>query len=84
MLFDAFVAIPMYLILAILDNEWQSLEVIGLELRTLAKKWLLKIYNKLDVQYEITIPEVISHLLNISNYYRDAIYANLHILHLLH
>jgi ATP-dependent DNA helicase PIF1 len=47
------------------------------------KRFLIKIYNKLDTQREVGVPEAISHLLNISDHYTDSMFERLHTSHLL-
>src|SRR5947207_13606209 len=48
-----------------------------------AKKFLLKTYNKIDAMREIGVPEAISHLLNFPDHYTDVIFQTLHTTHLL-
>ena len=49
----------------------------------IAKKMLLKVYNKLDSLREVGIPEAISHLLKFPDHYTDAKFVNIHTTHLL-
>ena len=49
----------------------------------ITKTFLIKTYNKLNTQREIEVSEAISHLLNISDHYTEAIFERLHTSHLL-
>ena len=49
----------------------------------IAKKFLIKTYNKLDTQREVGMPEAISHLLDVPDHYTDATFASLHTVHIL-
>src|SRR2546423_5534697 len=49
----------------------------------ITKRFLIKAYNKLDIQREVGVPEAISHLLNISDHYTEAVFQRLHTSHLL-
>ena len=49
----------------------------------ITKRFLIKTYNKLDIQREVGVPEAISHLLNISDHYTEAVFERLHTSHLL-
>ena len=49
----------------------------------IAKKMLLKIYNKLDSLREVGVPEAISHLLKFPDHYTDTNFINIHTTHLL-
>ena len=47
------------------------------------QRFLIKTYNRLDMQCEVGVPEAISHLLSISDYYTEVIFEHLHISHVL-
>ena len=49
----------------------------------ITKRFLIKTYNKLDIQREVGVPEAISHLLNIPDHYTEAVFERLHTSHLL-
>jgi hypothetical protein len=49
----------------------------------IAKRMLLKTYNKLDSLREVGVPEAISHLLKFPDHYTDATFVNIHTTHLL-
>jgi hypothetical protein len=49
----------------------------------ITKQFLIKVYNKLDTQREVGLPEAISHLLNVPDHYTDAVFDRLHTTHLL-
>ena len=49
----------------------------------ITKRFLIKTYNKLDIQREVGVPEAISHLLNIPDHYTEAVFEQLYTSHLL-
>jgi hypothetical protein len=49
----------------------------------IARRMLLKTYNKLDSLREVGVPEAISHLLKFPDHYTDAKFATIHTNHLL-
>lgn len=49
----------------------------------IGKSMLLKVYNKMDGYRKVGVPEAISYLLDYSDHYTDAFYANVHTTHLL-
>ena len=50
----------------------------------IGKQLVLKIYNKIESYREVSVPEVITHMLSYPDHYTDAIFANIHTTHLLH